>query len=138
MAVAVVFDTNILFSAAGWKGPPYRCVELARSGRIQAIACWETLSELTEKLSLKLHFSEEQINDTLADLLSFHRLVPVAGSVSICRDVDDNIILENAVAGGAEFIITGDEDLLILKIYQGVVILKAADFWNRWNSGAIF
>jgi uncharacterized protein len=34
MPVTVVFDTNILFSATGWRGNPFRCVELARSGQI--------------------------------------------------------------------------------------------------------
>jgi predicted nucleic acid-binding protein len=39
MPVTVVFDTNILFSAAGWRGRPYQCVALARAGKIQAVSC---------------------------------------------------------------------------------------------------
>jgi len=35
MLVTVVFDTNILFSAIGWRGNPFRCVELARAGQIR-------------------------------------------------------------------------------------------------------
>lgn len=34
MRLPVVFDTNILFSATGWRGNPYRCLELARTGQI--------------------------------------------------------------------------------------------------------
>lgn len=51
MPVTVVFDTNILFSASGWRGHPFRCVELARSGQIHAVTCPEILRELAEKLS---------------------------------------------------------------------------------------
>ncbi len=39
MPVTVVFDTNILFPASGWRGHPFRCVELARSGQIYAVTC---------------------------------------------------------------------------------------------------
>jgi predicted nucleic acid-binding protein len=75
MPVTVVFDTNILFSATGWRGNPFRCVELARSGQIRAVTCPEILRELAEKLSAKLAFSDRQVDETLADYLSFHTLV---------------------------------------------------------------
>ncbi|HNQ73559.1 MAG TPA: hypothetical protein PKN95_08140 [Verrucomicrobiota bacterium] len=37
MALTVVFDTNILFSATGWRGKPFECVELARAGKIETL-----------------------------------------------------------------------------------------------------
>lgn len=46
----VVFDTNTLFSGLGWRGSPYRCLELARNGRIESVTCREILLELGEKL----------------------------------------------------------------------------------------
>jgi len=137
MAAIVVFDTNVLFSAAAWKGPPYACVELARTGQIQAVTCWEILTELTEKLSERLQFSESKINDTLAGLLSFHDFARIAGTISASRDPDDDVVLECAVVAQAGYIITGDKDLLVLNEFQGVIILKAADFLKQWESGAI-
>jgi PIN domain-containing protein len=69
----VVFDTNILFSAIGWRGRPYECLEHARSGRVAGMTCQELLDELTDKLRAKLAFTDEQLAETLADLLASFR-----------------------------------------------------------------
>jgi predicted nucleic acid-binding protein len=68
-----VFDTNVLFSAAGWQGAPYQCVELARSGATTGVTCAEILDELADKLQTKPRFTAEQALATIADLLTFCR-----------------------------------------------------------------
>src|SRR5436309_348878 len=119
MPATVVFDTNILFSATGWRGNPFRCVELARSGEIRAVTCAEILRELAGKLGAKLAFSDRQVDETLADYLSFHALVEIPGVLNaVPRDAEDNAILECAQAGQAQFVITGDDDLLTLRSFQ--------------------
>ncbi len=71
MRKIAVFDTAILFSAIGWKGNPFRCVELARAGVVDGVTCRELLDELAEKLQAKLSLTPEQALDTVADLLTF-------------------------------------------------------------------
>jgi len=126
----VVFDTNILFSAIGWRGRPYECVEQARLGTAQSITCQEIMDELADKLRTKLAFSDDQIADTLADLLSFTRLVSIKNTLTvIADDPDDDKVLECAVVGMATHIVTGDRrHLLPLGAYQGIAIVSAADF----------
>jgi uncharacterized protein len=127
--VTVVFDTNILFSAAGWRGNPYRCVELVRAQKVTAVTCLELMQELAEKLELKLGFSPEQTADTLADYLSFIRVVEIPKTLdAVPRDADDNAVLESAIIGGATFIVTGDDDLLSLKNFRGIQIIRASEF----------
>jgi predicted nucleic acid-binding protein len=46
----------------------------------------------------------------------------------VCSDLDDNKFLELAVSGMAQYIITGDKDLLILNTYQGIPIITPAEF----------
>lgn len=130
MLPVVVFDTNIFFSAIGWRGRPYECVEQARLGTVQSITCQEIMDELAGKLRTKLAFSDDQIADTLADLLSFTRLVPIRNSLKvIANDHDDDKVLECAVVGIATHIVTGDRrHLLPLGTYQGISIVSAADF----------
>lgn len=65
MPFRVVFDTNILFSALGWRGRPYACVELARSGRVVGLTCQDVLDELIDKLRTKLAFTDEHLADPL-------------------------------------------------------------------------
>jgi predicted nucleic acid-binding protein len=74
-----VFDTNILFSAVGWKGKPFECMELARAGTVAGVTCQELLDELAEKLEKKLSLAPEQVVETLADLMTFLRVVPIPG-----------------------------------------------------------
>ncbi len=127
--MTVVFDTNILFSAAGWRGNPHRCVELARLQKVEAATCLELMQELAEKLELKLGFSPEQTADTLADYLSFLRVVEIPKTLdAVPRDADDNAVLESALEGGATFIVTGDDHLLSLKNFRGIQIVRASEF----------
>jgi uncharacterized protein len=125
-----VFDTNILFSAVGWKGKPFLCVELARAGVVIGVTCRELLDELAEKLQSKLSFTSQQALDTLADLLTFISLVPITGTLKVIpADPDDDKVLECAVAATATHIVTGDRrHLLPLQAYQGIPILTAAEF----------
>jgi len=41
-------------------------------------------------------------------------------TVSVCRDPEDNMVIEAALAGNATVVVTGDEDLLILRQYEGI------------------
>lgn len=130
MRPVVVFDTNVLFSSTSWRGNPYRCVELARAGTVEGVTCLEILDELTDKLQSKLSFTLEEAVDTLADLLTFLRAVPIIGSVkAVPADPDDDKIVECAVVASASHIVTGDRrHLLPIKQYQGILIIAPADF----------
>jgi len=125
-----VFDTNTLFSGVGWKGKPFLCLELARAGMVDGVTCPELLDELAEKLQSKLSFTPEQALDTVADLLTFLRLVPITGKLkAIPADPDDDKVLECAATAGVTYIVTGDRrHLLPLGTFQGISILTAADF----------
>lgn len=130
MPPIVVFDTNILFSATGWKGRPYRCVELAREGVIHGVVCQEILDELADKLQIKLNFTEGMATDIIADLLGFLQFVVIPNTLKfIPADPDDDAILECAVIGHADYIVTGDRrHLLPIGQFEGIQIITAADF----------
>jgi predicted nucleic acid-binding protein len=51
-----------------------------------------------------------------------------AHTITVCRDPDDNRILETAVIGGCDLIVSGDSDLLTLGSYQDIRIMRPADF----------
>jgi len=76
--------------------------------------------------------------DTLADYLAFLPVIPIAGTLKgMVRDPDDNAVLECAVTGKASFIITGDLDLLTLETYEGIEIVRPAEFLGRWETGKL-
>jgi putative PIN family toxin of toxin-antitoxin system len=129
VAITAVFDTNILFSATGWRGNPFQCVELARAGEIQVVTCPELVEEMAEKLDLRLGFSAEKVAETLADFLGFLRVVQIPKVLNaVPRDPEDNMVLECAIEGKAQYIVSGDNDLLVLKEFRGIHIVRASDF----------
>ncbi|MTJ51778.1 putative toxin-antitoxin system toxin component, PIN family [Anabaena sp. UHCC 0253] len=130
MRLIVVFDTNVLLSGIGWRSKPFRCLELARSGIIEGVICPEILEEVTKKLQQKLKFSDTQVIDTIADLLSFLRLVTITNTLNfLTTDPDDNMVLECAVLANATHIVTGNKCFLSpLVSYEGIAIVNATDF----------
>lgn len=93
----------------GLAGNPYRCLESARAGIVEGVTCHELLNELAEKLQAKLNFSATQVTDTVANLLSFLRLVTITKTLKVIgADPDDDKVLDCAVVGGASNIVTGD------------------------------
>ena len=124
-----VFDTNILFSATGWRGSPYQCLAFARSGRITLILCQEILTEYHEKLQTKLGMTPEQATRAVTEILSCATLSKIKNELHVVKDdPDDDKIIECAVAGEAAYIVSGDKHLLDMKEYQGIAIIRANDF----------
>jgi uncharacterized protein len=125
----VVFDTNILFSAVGWPGNPHQCVQAARQGKCLSVTCEAILTELAEKLQLKRGFDATKAAETTDEIHAFSKIVPIPGTLNaLTADPDDDAVLECAVVGQAQFLVSGDRHLLALGNYQGIQIVKAADF----------
>ncbi len=121
MSITAVFDTNILFSATGWRGNPFQCVERARAGEIQVVTCSELIEELAEKLERRLHFPKDHVAEIIADYLGFLRLVQIPKVLdAVPRDPEDNMVLECAIEGQAQYIVSGEKDLLVLKEFRSI------------------
>jgi len=87
------------------------------------------MEELAEKLGTRLHFSADQVAETLADYLGFLQVIQIPKALTaVCRDPEDNMVLECALEGHAQYIVSGDKDLLELKEFRGIRIVRAAEF----------
>ena len=64
----------------------------------------------------------------MLSLVDAGTLVKVTESIAICRDPKDNMILELAVSGNAEVIVTGDDDLLAMNPFKDISILNPQSF----------
>jgi putative PIN family toxin of toxin-antitoxin system len=125
----VVFDTNILFSSVGWLGKPHQCVQAARRGECLSLICEPILTELNEKLQAKRGLDAAQAAEIHEEICAFSKLVTVTGTLRVvAADPDDDPVVECAIIGQAQFIVTGDHHLLSLEKYGEIKILKAADF----------
>ena len=91
----------------------------------------ETLTELEMVLSRKKFDNYVSLEDRQKFILYLNNLaeiIDVVNHVEVCRDPKDDKFLSLAIAGNANLIITGDEDLLVLKSYQNIPILSPKYF----------
>ena len=128
-APRVVFDTNILFSAIGWLGNPHQCVQAARQGKCKSLTCEAILAELSEKLRFKRGLDAQKTTEITEELRSFSAIVVIPGTLkAVAADPDDDPVLECAVVGQAQYLVSGDRHLLALGSFQTIRIIKAAEF----------
>ena len=132
----VVFDTNVLVSATLSRGKPYTVLELAERGDIDSVTSPNIIDELEDVLSReRLPFESEQINEFVGKILSMSELVtPEMDLEAVEDDPDDDKILECAVAGNADYIVSGDSHLLDIEEYRGVEIVSPDEFLSTRNS----
>ena len=91
----------------------------------------DTLTEFKIVLSRKKfnnYVSLEERQKFILYLKNLAEIVDIVNHVQVCRDSKDDKFLSLAVTGNANIIITGDEDLLVLKCYQNIPILSPKDF----------
>lgn len=127
----VVVDTGVVVSAVLLpRSVPRQAFDLALSrGRLLVSA--DTVAELDEVLrraKFNKYVPEEKRLEFLAALVREAEVIDVKEVVTECRDPDDNKFLELAVSGKATHIITGDDDLLALHPFRGILILAPQDF----------
>jgi uncharacterized protein len=76
----------------------------------------------------KKYFSQKDISSLLDSIHEYADFIPIVSRVNVCRDKKDNFLLSLCLDGKADFLITGDEDLLVLKKFKKTSITKIADF----------
>ncbi len=132
----VVLETNTLVSAIGWDGPPRQILIAIREGKHTFITSPELLDELARVLAypkLRPVATHPLLPVILAWLHWPEHLVIPQERISVVRaDPADNSVLEVAIAGKADTIISGDRDLLTLHRFRGIPILTARGFVARY------
>ncbi len=126
----VILDTNIIVSAIVFRGKPRQIYDFALNEKFKAVISPILISELTEILSKKFLLSVAELNLIEHEIKELFKIVHPKESISIARDVDDNHVLEAALAGKCEYVITGDADLLDIKNFRGITIVTPHSFLN--------
>lgn len=126
--VKVLLDTNILISAIGFGGKPRQVLQLVLEKKIKAVSSSILLAEFHEVVIKKFFKLSPNLVLIEKKLKKIFIIVSPKESIQIVRDIDDNRVLEAAVEGKCQYIITGDADLLDLKIFQSIKIITAEDF----------
>jgi len=130
--VRVVIDTNIWIRFLIGKTLS-GLSEAIISGQVIMLFSNDLFSELIEVLNrpkFKKYFSASAIEELIALLYEKVELIEIINHFNDCRDPKDNFLLDLAVSGHANYLVTGDADLLILNPFQGVEIISYQAFQN--------
>lgn len=125
----VVFDTNVFISAfivPGSKGED--ALLLAHRHKVDLYSSVPILTETARILRIKFNQSEKDITAALKMIGRAATIVRPSRKVTVVEDLPDNRILECAVTAQADLIVTGDHHLLRLREFEGVPIVRLADF----------
>lgn len=129
----VVIDTGVVISALLKKEGVSRRAFVIAVDTCKPLVSLPTLSELEEVLSrpkFSTTFAKEEALEVLELIAERSEMIEVGSSLAACRDPKDDKLLNLAIDGKADVIISRDPDLLILNPFQSIPILNPADFIN--------
>jgi len=136
--VKLVVDTNTLVSGFLWEGTPAKLITAALGGRARLFASAELFLELQEILQRpKLAGRLVARGETSGGIMEKYRnacveIIPAKITPpKNLRDADDVHVLACAVAAGVDAIVSGDNDLLMLRSFEGIPIINAAEALER-------
>jgi len=127
-----VLDTNVLISAVIATGTPHEVVVAGYSGEYQIVVSVATLLEFRETLHKypdRFGLSDREIQEEVETLRNFAEFVaPDVEPDVVDADPDDDKFLEAAVAGNAEYVVSGDQHLLDIDNFRGIEIVSPRTF----------
>lgn len=128
-----VIDTNVLIAGLLWRGPPHALLEQVRAGTVSLVSSPALLAELADVIGrakfdailVKTNTSRER---SLAEVRQLAEVIePPPLPQPVCRDPDDDQVLALALAAKVDLIVSGDNDLLSMKSFEGMPIVTPAE-----------
>jgi hypothetical protein len=130
-----VLDTNVFVSGLmGVNSPPRQIVDAWLDGRLTLVTSLYLVDELAHVLSYpkiteRIPLDESEVDAILAALLSQAEMAPGELELpGVTRDPKDDAVVACAVEGEADYIVSGDDDLLVLNVYKDVKIVTPRQF----------
>ncbi len=126
----VILDTNLWISFLISKQLDF-IDDLLLEGKFKLIFSKELIDEflnVAKRPKFQRYFSDSNVTELLRLFDKYGKLVDVSSQIKACRDHKDNFLLNLAVDGKADFLITGDDDLLVIKKIGKTKIMHWTDF----------
>src|SRR3989338_5494796 len=132
----VVLDTNILISALLRSPTCSTIMEFLKVRSFSLVSSESLLNEFREVLLDKKFTSltDQEVRNLTIIIKINALIVNPTHKIQACRDPEDNKILEAAVSSNADFIVTGDKDLLTIKKIKNTIIITPKEFIHKLKS----
>lgn len=126
----IIIDTNLWISFL-ITNDYSKLDDLLFSKNCLLVFCPELLNEflaVAQRPKFRRFFSTENIESILETIEEFAEFIEIKSTVTICRDTKDNFLLSLSIDGNADYLLTGDKDLLELNQIENTVITSITDF----------
>ena len=139
----LVFDTNTLISAFFWQGKEFELFQKIEQGKVELYLSQEILEEIKEVLNRDKFKSvilktNQTPNEIIQKIISVSNIVMGEKlGIKACRDDKDNKLLECAILAKADYLVSGDEDLLVLKKYEKIKVVKSSEILSISESSSV-
>ena len=131
----VVFDSNVLISALTLPGGSAdRAVAAVLDGRVTLLLSKPILGETLGVLGRKFSRDTEELARLAVFLADLTEFIATTRRIDVLADDPDNRVLECALAGAAQLIVTGDRAMLALRDYGGMEIVTLREFLRRMET----
>ncbi len=128
----IVVDTNVVISAIFFKGKPFELLNMivTHSNEIECYASPSIISEYIEIFHRMIDRKgkTQPTGDPLTHFINSISIIEDTSSVHVSRDKDDDKFIDCALNCKALYIVSGDNDLLDIKEFEGIKIIKIDDF----------
>jgi putative PIN family toxin of toxin-antitoxin system len=125
----VTLDTNIYISALEFGGKPKALLDMALEGDVRIAVSQAIIDETLETLRYRFRWKTEKLLGAEATMRAAAMFVTPTVILEVVKDdPDDNRIVECAVSSRSEAIITNDKDLLRMGVYDGIRMIRVAEF----------
>ena len=132
--IRITVDTNVLVSATFWYGASYRIIELVEQGKVELVLSEAIIQEFSAVLEYE-EIKKKIVNKRLLMLRTVEKLVfmskiavPAIKIAVVKEDPDDDRILECAVTGDVNYLISKDNHLLKIVKYGKIKIVSPEEF----------
>lgn len=134
----LVLDTNVWLSGVFWEGEAYKLIRTIGSKEIEIVVTKKILVEIVEVLNKEAKFQrfvkdkKVAIEDLVRTILSMSKLIVSKSKLNVIKEhSSDNKILESAVDGKVNYLVSYDKHLLKLKQYKKIKIFEPAEFFRE-------
>lgn len=131
----IIIDTNLWLSFLISKDYP-KLDKILANKLVTLIYSQQLIDEFIEvaqRPKFKKYFTSADLEELLLAISARAHFIEVSGTVKICRDPKDNFLLALAKDGKADYLLTGDKDLLELKKFEKTNIITISEFFNERN-----
>ena len=131
----IVLDTNVWLSGVFWEGEASRIIEKVQNKKIEIIISNEIISEIIDVLNKESKFQrflenkKQSIEGLIRTILSISKLIKTKTKVDVIKKhPSDNVFLEAAIDGKADYVVSYNKHLLNIKEFRGIKVIAPSEF----------